>query len=146
MPRHIVRLLLLIVVFGALAYGAKRFFTADSFYEYGHYRGLSVAEIAAEKPEYKGTAYCTSCHAKQVAEWFNGIHNRPDIGKVVKCEVCHGPGGGRDAETTYLPPTTGPDHPKNMKMIVPADSRKLCTLCHEPVSYTHLTLPTNREV
>ena len=97
MPRHIFRVLALIVAFGVLAYGAKRFFTADSFYEYGHYRGKSVAEIAAEKPRYKGTAYCTSCHAQQVAEWSNGVHNRPDIGKVVKCEVCHGPGGGRDA-------------------------------------------------
>ena len=90
-----------------------------------------MAEIAAEKPRYKGSAYCTSCHAQQVAEWSNGVHNRPDIGKVVKCEVCHGPGGGRDPETTYLPPTTGPDHPKNLKMIVPTDTRQLCTLCHE---------------
>jgi cytochrome c553 len=131
MPRHIARLLLLIVVFGALAYGAKRFFTADSFYEYGHYRGKSVAEIAAEKPRYKGTAYCASCHEQQVAEWSNGVHNSIDVGKVVKCEVCHGPGGGRDAETSFVPPTTGPDHPKNMKMVVPTDTRKLCTLCHE---------------
>jgi cytochrome c553 len=119
------------VGFAALAYGAKQFFTADSFYEYGHYRGKSVAEIASEKPEYKGTPYCTSCHAQQVAEWSIGIHNRPDIGKVVKCEVCHGPAGGRDPETAYIAPSTGPDHPKNMKMIVPADSRQLCTLCHE---------------
>ncbi len=131
MPRHIVRLVILIIAFGALAYGAKRFFTADSFYEYGHYRGKSVAEIAAEKPRYKGNAYCVSCHAEQVAEWSNGVHNSIDVGKVVKCEVCHGPAGGRDAETTYLPPTTGPDHPKNVKMAVPADTRKLCTLCHE---------------
>ena len=119
------------LAFAVLAYGAKQFFTADSFYEFGHYRGKSVAEIAAEKPKYKGTAYCTSCHAQQVAEWSEGVHNSVDVGKVVKCEVCHGPAGGRDAETTYLPPTTGPDHPKNVKMVVPTDSRKLCTLCHE---------------
>ena len=106
--------LALIVAFGVLVYGAKRFFTTDLLNEYGHYRGKSVAEIAAEKPRYKGSAYCTSCHAQQVAEWSNGVHNRPDIGKVVKCEVCHGPGGGRDPETTYLPPTTGPDHPKKV--------------------------------
>jgi len=53
------------------------------------------------------------------------------VGKVVKCEVCHGPAGGRDVEATYVPPTTGPDHPKNLKMVVPADTRQLCTLCHE---------------
>ena len=131
MPRHIVRLLFLMVAFAVLAYGGKQFFTADSFYEFGHYRGKSVAEIAAEKPRYKGNAYCVSCHAQQVAEWTNGVHNSIDVGKVVKCEVCHGPAGGRDPETSYVPPTTGPDHPKNLKMVVPADSRQLCTLCHE---------------
>jgi cytochrome c553 len=31
----------------------------------------------------------------------------------------------------FQPSSTGPDHPKNLKMIVPNDSRKLCTLCHE---------------
>ena len=131
MPRHIVRLLLLMVAFALLAYGAKQFFTVGSFYEFGHYRGKSVAEIAAEKPKYKGNAYCTSCHAQQVAEWTNGVHNSIDVGKVVKCEVCHGPAGGRDPETSYVPTTTGPDHPKNLKMVVPADTQKLCTLCHE---------------
>ena len=131
MPRHIVRLLLLLVVFGVVTYSAKRFFTADSFYEYGHYRGKSVVEIAGEKPKYKGAAYCTSCHAQQVAEWSNGVHNSVDVGKVVKCEVCHGPAAGRDAEIRYVPASTGPDHPKNLKMVVPTDTRKLCTLCHE---------------
>src|SRR5450756_806428 len=106
MPRHIVRLVLLMLACGVLAYGAKRYFTTDSFYEYGHYRGQSVAEIAAEKPRSKGNAYCTSCHAKQVAEWSNGVHNSIDVGKVVRCEVCHGPAGGRDIEATYVPPTT----------------------------------------
>lgn len=131
MPRHIVRLLFLMVAFALLAYGAKQFFTVDSFYEFGHYQGKSVAEIAAEKPKYKGTAYCTSCHAQQAAEWSDGVHNSIDVGKVVKCEACHGPAGGRDAERAYVPVTTGPDHPKGLKMIVPDDSRKLCTLCHE---------------
>ena len=30
-----------------VGYGAERFFTVTSFYEYGHYRGDSVAEIAS---------------------------------------------------------------------------------------------------
>lgn len=131
MPRHIVRLILLMIGFAGLAYGAKQFFTVDSFYQYGHYRGNSVAAIASDKPKYKGTAYCATCHAVQVAEWSNGIHNRPDIGKVVKCEVCHGPGGNRDIRGPYENSPTGPDHPKNMKMAVPKDTRALCTLCHE---------------
>ena len=120
--------------FVVLAYGAKRFFTVDSFYQYGHYRGDSVAEIASDKPKYKGTAYCAPCHVEQLAAWSSGIHNSADIGKVVKCEVCHGPGGARDVGDVFRASATGPDHPKNMKMVVPADSRKLCTLCHERVT------------
>ena len=131
MPRHIVRLILIMVGFAVLAYGAKQFFTVDSFYQYGHYRGSSVADIASDKPKYKGTAYCASCHAPQLAEWANGIHNRPDIGKIVRCEVCHSAGGERDVRGTFEHVSTGPDHPKNLKMTVPKDTRQLCTLCHE---------------
>jgi len=131
MPRHIARLMFLIVAFAVLAYGAKQFFTVKSFYQYGHYRGDSVADIASDKPKYKGAAYCASCHAAQVAEWSTGIHNRPDIDKVVKCEVCHGPGGERDIRGPFENSPTGPDHPKNLKMVVPMDTRQLCTLCHE---------------
>src|ERR1700693_1246506 len=110
MPKHIARLILLMVAFGAAAYAAKVFFTADSFYQYEHYRGNSVAEIASDKPKYKGTAYCTSCHAEQLAAWSNGVHNRPDIGKVVRCEVCHSAGGGRDFRAMFENSSTGPDH------------------------------------
>jgi cytochrome c553 len=122
------------VAFVVLAYGAKRYYTVDTFYQYGHYRGDSVAEIASDKPKYKGTAYCAPCHVEQLAAWSNGIHNSADVGKVVKCEVCHGPGGARDVGDVFRASATGPDHPKNMKMVVPADSRKLCTFCHERVT------------
>ncbi len=131
MPRHIFRLILVILVFVAAAYSAKKFFTAKTFFEYGHYRGDSVAEIALDKPKFKGVAYCASCHAKQLAEWSNGVHNSSDIGKIVKCEVCHGAGGERDDPDPYKGAATGPEHPKNLKMVVPTDTRKLCTFCHE---------------
>jgi cytochrome c553 len=131
MPRHITRLVLLIVIFAVLGYGAKTFLTVDSFYEYGHYRGSSVAEIASDKPKFKGTAYCESCHAEVFAEWAKGVHNKPEAGKLVKCEVCHGAAGERDVRGMFVASATGPDHPKNLKLVVPTDSRKLCTLCHE---------------
>jgi len=131
MPRHIVRLVILMVVFAIATYAAKRFFTVDSFYEYGHYRGNSVAEIAADKPKFKGAAYCQSCHTQQFAEWSKGVHNSAEAGKVVKCEVCHGPGGERDDRGLYATSATGPDHPQNLKLIVPTDTRALCILCHE---------------
>jgi cytochrome c553 len=131
MPRHILLLVLLIVAGGAAAYGAKRFFTVDSFYQYGHYRGKSVADIASDKPKYKGTAYCQTCHAERFAQWSKGVHNSADDGKIVKCEVCHGPAGGRDNLGMFVNASTGPDHPNNLKLVIPDDTRRLCTLCHE---------------
>jgi cytochrome c553 len=131
MPRHIFRLVLLIAVCAVIAYGAKRVFTVSTFYEYGHYRGDSVAEIASDKPKYKGVGYCAQCHAERVAEWFKGVHNSANAGKVVKCEVCHGAAGGRDDRGMFEASATGPDHPTNLKLVVPTDTRQLCTLCHE---------------
>lgn len=134
MPRHIVRLILLLVVFGVVGYAAKSYFTVDTFYDYGHYRGKSVEEIASDKPKFKGIAYCASCHLARVAEWSTGAHNRTDAGRVVRCEVCHGPGGGRDDSgppSAWAHSATGADHPINLKLVIPADTRKLCTRCHE---------------
>lgn len=134
MPKHIARLLLLMVVFAIVAYSAKQYFTVDSYYMYGHYRGASVASIASDKPKFKGTAYCLTCHEVQSTEWSQGVHNSVDQGKVIKCEVCHGPGGSRDVKGPFENVSTGNEHPKNLKMAVPTDTAKLCTLCHEQIA------------
>jgi cytochrome c553 len=131
MPKHIARLLLLFVGFVAVAITVRNFITDKSFYKYGHYRGDAVAEIARDKPKYQGTAYCQSCHAAQFAEWSKGIHDSVSIGKDVKCEVCHGPAGSRDPQQRFINAATGRVHPDNLKLSVPADSRPLCTVCHE---------------
>jgi cytochrome c553 len=131
MPKHVVRLVLLLVGLGVFAVTARTLLVDKSFYRYGHYRGDAVVEIARDKPKLQGNAYCLSCHAAQVAQWSTSVHNRPDLGKAVKCEVCHGPGGGRDPEQGYIHAATGPLHPANLKLAIPTDSRALCTLCHE---------------
>ena len=131
MPKHIARLIVLLVGFGAAAYAAKVFFTAHSFYAYGHYRGDSVAEIASDKPKYKGSEYCKSCHAERYAEWSTGVHHSVDVGKVVQCEVCHLAAGGRDVGGMFQHVATGVDHPASGKLPIPADTLKLCPLCHE---------------
>ena len=110
MPKHIVRLIILAVVFGAVALIARWYFTADSFYEYGHYRADSVPEIAAQEPVYKTARYCQSCHSERHAQWSANNH------KSVTCETCHGAAEG---------------HPEKGKLPIPADTVKLCTLCHE---------------
>jgi cytochrome c553 len=110
MPKHGIRLIILIVIFSAAAVAAKSYFTVNSFYRYGHYRADSVGEIAAGTPKYQGPAYCQGCHEERHATWSAGTH------LVVKCEVCHGPAG---------------EHPVSGKLPVPDDTVRLCTLCHE---------------
>lgn len=131
LPKHIRRLVFLLVGFAVVAAAARNFLVDKSFYEYGHYRGNAVAEIARDKPKFQGTQFCKSCHVAQFAEWSKGVHDSAKIGKVVQCEVCHGPGGGRDPEQHFINTATGPVHPKNLKLTVPTDTRALCTLCHE---------------
>ncbi len=110
MPQHIVRLLILLAVFLASALGAKVYFTDDSFYRYGHYRGDAVAELATGDPRFRGPGYCEKCHVERHAQWNTGVH------KGVKCEVCH---------------TPADKHPATGKLPVPSDTVALCTLCHE---------------
>lgn len=133
MPRHIRRLLLVLIGFGIVAVAVRNLVVDRSFYEYGHYRGNAVAEIARDKPKFQGTAYCQSCHAAEYDTWAHGLHYSPDTARIVKCEVCHGPGGGRDPGQNYLHAATGPVHPGNLKLAVPADTTALCTVCHEQI-------------
>ncbi|MBI3041692.1 MAG: c-type cytochrome [Betaproteobacteria bacterium] len=120
MPKHIVRLIALMVAGLALGLIAKWFFTVESFYEYGHYRANSVPEIAAQEPAYKTARYCQSCHSERHAQWSANNH------KTVNCETCHGAAKG---------------HPQKAKLTIPADTRKLCTLCHEAMPGRPRTQP-----
>ncbi len=113
MPKHIKRLIILIAVFGALAWVGKTWLTDKSFYEFGHYRGDSVMEVAAHEPAYRTSSYCGACHAERVAQWSASNH------KTVICEVCHG---------------AAKDHPASGKLPIPRDTRALCTLCHEAMA------------
>lgn len=120
MPKHIFRLICLLLGVLVLALIAPRFLTVDSFYKFGHYRANSVSEIAAQEPAYKTARYCLSCHAQRVALWSANSH------KSVTCEVCHGAAQG---------------HPQNGKLPIPKDTVKLCTLCHEAMPGRPLTQP-----
>jgi cytochrome c553 len=111
-------LIAVIIGCGVAAVLAKSYFTADSFYRYGHYRGDSVAEIAAMTPSFQTPKPCTSCHAPRLAEWSAGLH------KTVICEVCH---------------NAAPGHPQALKVGLPSDTVRLCTQCHEAMPGRPLT-------
>jgi cytochrome c553 len=110
MPKHIARLIALLVASSAIALMARWFFTVESYYDYGYYRADAVPEIAAQEPVYKTARYCQSCHSERHAQWSANNH------KSVTCEICHGAAEG---------------HPQKGKLPIPADTVKLCTLCHE---------------
>ena len=112
MPRHIARLILVIVGFAAFALFAKSLLTADTFHEFGHYRGDSVIEIAAREPVFQTPSYCESCHTERVAQWAAHSH------KTVGCETCHGPAKG---------------HP-GVSVAIPRDTPRFCGTCHEAMA------------
>src|SRR3972149_8067574 len=108
MPKHIFRLVSLILGLIVVAVIAIPLLTVDSFYRFGHYRANSVPEIAAQEPVYQTARYCLACHTPRVAQWSANNH------KTVTCETCHGAAQG--------PPATG-------TLPIPKDTVKLCTLC-----------------
>ncbi|MGB9245900.1 MAG: cytochrome c3 family protein [Terriglobales bacterium] len=83
-----------------------------SFGEYGHYRGNSIVEIAAQPVSFAGHAACESCHAEIFEKKRAGKH------AGVSCEACHGPLA---------------KHVDDPAGIAPAklDSAVLCVKCHE---------------
>jgi cytochrome c553 len=131
MPKHIARLLLLMVTVGVVVIGARFYFVDKSFGVYGHYRADAVAEIAADTPIYQGAAYCQSCHHERFDQWSKSIH------KVVNCETCHGAAGKHPqvkppvASDTRAHKLIASRRYDNFELSVPADAVKLCTLCHE---------------
>jgi len=120
MPVHIVRLLLLLVTFLILAVIARNYLLDPSYYQFGNYRGDAVVELAAGEPQFRGSAYCQECHADRHTEWMTSTH------RGVKCEVCHG---------------AAREHPANGALPKPADTIKLCTLCHEAMPTRPATQP-----
>ena len=127
MPKHIVRLIVVVAVCAVLALFAKSYFTKESFYRFGHYRADSVRELASMVPAFQTPKACLSCHVLRHAEWKEKAH------KTVICEVCHSAAVG---------------HPEGGNVTIPADTNTLCTQCHEqmpgrPVSAVRQIAPNH---
>ena len=102
--------LVLLGFFLLLALVSKSYLTDPSFYRYGHFNADAVPELVAGIPLYKGTANRRTCHDEKQFDASTGAHIK------VQCEVCHG---------------TNRDHPDNDNMLIPADTIRLCSSCHE---------------
>jgi cytochrome c553 len=120
MPQHILRLVSILVIALILAVVAANYFTDPSFYRFGHYRADAVVELASGTPKFQGSDSCQDCHSSVSQAWDEGIH------VAVECEVCHG---------------VGLTHPDDNKMMVPTDTVRLCSQCHEAMPARPKTQP-----
>ncbi len=152
MPKHVVRLLVLLAAFAVIAIAAKIYFVPRSYWVYGDYRAKSVSEIASDAPMYRGSKYCQSCHHREFSEWSTGVHRimRMDGRRVgVICEDCHGPAGRHPL--VGKPPLVAKDtHERLMdarynlvtgKMRVPKNSLALCPQCHQKIAGRPAMMP-----
>lgn len=110
-------LVALVIVVGFLI--ARTQLVPESFGQYGHYRGSSVAEVAALPTHYAGEEACLECHAGIDEIKIRSRH------APVRCEVCHGP-----LKKHALIPAENPPPPQE-------NTVGLCLRCHE----THSTRP-----
>jgi cytochrome c553 len=124
-PKHIQRLITLLVVVAMIFIGGKIIFPPKSFWVYGHYRAASVGEIAAPHPTYVKSESFSADHPKEYESWSTGIH------KVVQCQICHMAAGNSQNKASLLADTP---HPATAALPMPGDSRKLCVKCHEKIA------------
>ena len=132
MPKHIVRLLVLLVVLAVLFAAGKRFLPPHSFWAYGHYRAASVEEIASATPKIRDATSYAKVFPKEYAVWSDGIH------KVVQCQVCH------MAQAIGPIPTTASAARVAQAAAgipMPYDSLKLCVECHQRIAGRPATQP-----
>lgn len=139
MPPQLSRLMigfgLLIVAFIVTRWVAQ----PASFYQYGHYRGNALSEIASIPVKYVTRASCGECHDDQAKQNAAGPHVH------ISCQVCHGPGSGHIdnpstenilrplvAETCVRCHARNSARPGSFPQVVVKDhaGSKQCTDCH----------------
>jgi Cytochrome c7 and related cytochrome c len=107
---HLLRLALVFLVGVAAFVIVRAILVPRSFGEYGHYRGNSIAEMAAGPIAFAGHDSCEGCHTDVAGVKSKGKH------RGVNCEACHGALASH-ADDPSLPP------PK-------LDTAVLCVRCH----------------
>jgi hypothetical protein len=110
-PPQLTRLAIAFTVFIAMFLVLRHFLVPDTFGEFGHYRGASLADNQLPEIHYAGQVACLECH--QDVEDLK----KEDVHSEIHCETCHGPGQKHV--------TSG-----EAKDIVKPSSREFCGNCH----------------
>jgi uncharacterized CHY-type Zn-finger protein len=108
---HLLRVALVFVAGIIIFVLVRAALVPHSFGEYGHYRGNSITEIAAQPVVFAGHQACEDCHSDIVAVKTKGKH------AGVNCEACH------DALAKH---TEDPESLQPPKL----DTAVLCVRCH----------------
>ena len=119
--QHIIRLVIVMVVGGAVLVAVRNALVPPTFGQYGAYVGASVDVIRNKPVQYVGVEVCKSCHKKEWKKWSRKEH------RTVSCEVCHGPGAAHSVKDADPRPFT-PRSKSNGKMA--AQAHDLCMSCH----------------
>ena len=144
MPGQIRRLLIIVVIFGAIFLVVRKILVPESFGKYGHYRAAAIDSVAGQKIKYAGHNSCNDCH-DEIGELKSNSHHR-----YVNCEACHGPAADHvasfDEDEIILPfaprkrgycvlcHTYDPSKPTGFPQIDPIAHNpvKPCITCHNP--------------
>jgi hypothetical protein len=110
-PPQLKRLAIAFAVFIVLFLMLRKFLVPDSFGQYGHYRGDSLADNALPEIHYAGQQACLDCHQDIEDLKAKDVHAR------IHCETCHGPG------QKHVLSGEASD-------ILKPDSREFCGNCH----------------
>ena len=84
---HLLRVVGVFLIGVTLFLCIRAWLVPASFGEFGHYRGDSLAEIAALPIMHAGHQTCETCHSDVLDVKKTGKH------AGVNCEACHGPLG-----------------------------------------------------
>jgi hypothetical protein len=134
--KHIFRVFILLAVVLVSVFIGRIVFikaTLPSFGVYGHYRGDSVAENAAQEIRHGGNDACGECHDEIKADHDGGAH------LAVPCEDCH------DALATHVR-----DGDKIADMPRVKSVLRLCGRCHReldarPEDFPQVNIKTHPE-
>ena len=119
--QHLVRLVIVMVVVGAVLLAVRYALVPPTFGQYGPYVGASVEVIRNKPVQYVGMERCKSCHKKEWKKWRKREH------QTVSCEVCHGPGAAHSVEDADPRPL--PIRSKSSGKMA-EQAHDLCLSCH----------------